>query len=79
MRRGTFRAKVDARGHGCVFIDDKDISHLVSEFVVKSDVRSVTTVSLRLIGVDLDLEVEGELDVKTQGAPSVGELGETSR
>lgn len=59
--RATLRAKVNMTGQGEIFLDDKDISHLITGFAIKSDVRELTTVVLRLIGVDLDLEIEGEL------------------
>lgn len=69
MSRSVIRARLNATGQGTVFIDDKDVSSLVSEMIIKSSAGGITTVALRLIAVETDLEIEGELHLSEEGKP----------
>ena len=60
--RPTLRVKVDAVGHGSVFIDGHDISQTVEGMKIEADVGKATTVVLRLLAVELDLDLEGEIE-----------------
>lgn len=57
--RPTFKAKVDISGRGQISINDFDISNICSGFTVKSKVNEVTEVNVALIGVELDLDIDG--------------------
>lgn len=59
MGRPVFKAKVNSVGRGNVFIDDYDLSNCIAGFRVSADVNNITEVNLRLIGVELDLDIEG--------------------
>ena len=69
LDRPTIRIRADLTGRGeFVIIDpdgtEHDISNMVNASVVKIEIGAINTVVMRLIGVSLDVEVEGDVDLQ---------------
>jgi hypothetical protein len=48
----TFRVKTDSSGHGKIYLEGHDISHMVRRYNMESSVNEANTVTLELIGLE---------------------------
>lgn len=67
-RRATIKIEVDAGGRGSIYIDDMDVSHLVTGIDFTANVGEVTEVTLRMIGAKLDVETDADLKTVVERA-----------
>lgn len=63
----TFKAQVDATGQGQVWINDIEVSDSVVGFSAKCDVNKMNRVTVHLMAMDVDLEVDGPVQTVQAG------------
>lgn len=67
MDNPTFKALVDATGRGQVWINGIEVSENVVGFNARCDVNQMNRVTVHLMGMDLDLNIDGQAQTVEAG------------